>query len=909
MNIHETSHLARRRLHKERLEEQLEDVLEPENVSFVFGRTMHTPLGGGTEERDIRIMKDIQGKTARARRKTVQVRHEPHEASAHLIRLQGVAAKPIEEVREPFHRSMHQWETPLLDGVDIDAIAARAGDLWVDQIDPDYIAIQFTPGDPEEAFRESRRGLWTRIRRPFIRWEPSRQPEKQSSLSAVEILIPPDPIIAVPVAEKREYLMHPSLFHGDWWKKFRERFALVRERGQETVQDVEEAWEVPYVQSTVRPGRVIIAFFGLLCLVALPAGAVSWSRSITRSFETTKTAAVELMKDAPMELTELSFWSDKIAKFEGMAKELERAHGIAFSLAQLMPSTRATAKTTQALLVAAQEGAEAARLVSLGVARLSDTDVQTPDERLVRFKQYLEEADPHLDRLFASARDIDVDALPQEIRTRVIEAQTALFDLEPVLGSANQLASLLLEMVGHDQSRTYLVLFQNTGELRPSGGFMGSYAEVTLDRGRIRKLHVPGGGPYDLRSQLRARWRPPEPLTLVGSRWEFQDANWFPDFAQTAGTIRTFWEKAGQPTIDGIIAVNSSILPKLLTLTGPIDMPAYGKHITAENVIFETQKAVELEYDREANTPKAFVGDLNKEVIARLQSLDTARWTEVAAMLVTALETKEMQLWFARSEAQDIAKEFGWTGEWTAPGAFASLGVIGANIAGQKSDAAIKEDVHQLITIDDQGGVSERVLLAREHRGTAGQLFQGANNVQYLRLYVPQGTQFTNAEGFSTPEASLFEMPTEKEEVFFGMSTSTHTTFTNGESIDMTEEGERLVAGGWIQLQPGMSRETAFSYRLSRSTQDMAMALLDGVGDHSVTDAYVARLQSQSGAPRSHHIRLAFPSGWRVIQMSSGMKEVRPGIIEWERSVLDRDQTLAVLFSRYASPNSEKAHD
>ncbi len=925
MNFQDAPAPKKRRSRQERLEAQLEDVLERETVS-IFTHSLPE------SERDIQIAQDIRQEAKRTRRVPVSIHHEPHEASEHLIRLEGVVAKPVEEVREPFHRSMHRWQTPMLDGVDVNAVLVRTSDLWIDAVDPDYFSCQFTPGDPDEALRESRRGLWTRLRKPFIRWTPAPPPVSKKVFENIEIVTPdtkpfneahisflgsdecnqcepleqPDSVdIALLESEQLaqpENKKTASLF-ARWRQSLGERWAGAREREQELVEDVEEAWKAPYVQASIRPGRVVIAFFGLLCLVAMPAGAVSWSRSFTRSLEETRSVASELRPRSLSSIADFASWSDRMADLESITKNLEQTHGMAFSLAQLVPSTRAAAKTAQALLTAAQEGAEAARLVSLGVARLSDGDVATPDERLVRFQKYLREAQPYIDRLFLAAHQIRPETLPEALRGQVTEVQTMLFTLEPMLASAEKLASLLLAMVGHEQSRTYLVLFQNTGELRPSGGFMGSYAEVTLDRGVIRKLHVPGGGPYDLRSQLRARWRPPEPLRLVGQRWEFQDANWSPDFQETAMTVGRFWSAAGQPTVDGIIAVNSTILPKLLKLTGPIEMPAYNKRVTAENVIFETQKAVELEYDRTVNTPKAFVGDLNKEVMARLQSLGPERWPEVASLLAASLEAKEIQLWFSRAAEQEAARSFGWTGEWRATEVFASLGVVGANIAGQKSDTVIQEEVHQLVSINEQGAVEERVLLAREHRGVAGQIFQGANNVQYLRLYTSPGTVFTDAEGFEVPSSTLFEVPTEKETVFPGSPTTTRALTSSGEQMDLSQERGRSVAGGWIQLRPGMSRETAFSYKLARSTEDMAHALLDGTGDQSVTDAYVLELYSQSGAPRRHHLQITYPATWQIVRLGPGMTRTKPGVIEWEQPSLTRDQTLFALFSRYASSN------
>ena len=905
MNAHDASFSKRRRPTQAQLEAQLEGVLDQDDGSVIrFSRISRSVPGLPGSAFDIEMVRQQKGQQSRKKRVLLEVQRGPHEASEHVIRLDGVAAKPVKERRDPFHLTMHRWQTPLQDQGQVASVLVRAADLWVDHIHPDYIAVQFTPGDPEEAVRESQKGLWTRLRMPFIRWSPSAPnsvARKTAKVSPNEVTITTMNEVDAQ-ADAFTAVSEPESRLSQWKTLVAERVSTVREREQETVEEVEEAWEAPYVSAAVRPARIAIAFFGLLCVVALPAGAVSWSRSLSQSVAETQVAAEGVLR-IPANPQELTSWSQRMAELEGVTKQLERTHGLAFSVAQLIPSTRATAQTTRALLTAAQEGAEAARLMSLGVARLSDGDVSTPDERLVRFQRYAREAMPHVKRMYAAAHDIEPGTLPEALQAQVKTIQEALFELEPVLASSDRLAELLLGLVGHEHARTYLVLFQNTAELRPSGGFMGSYAEVVLDRGAIRSLHVPGGGPYDLRNQLRARWRPPEPLALVGARWEFQDANWSPDFATTAALVGEFWSKSGQPTVDGIISVNSTILPKIIALTGPIEMSAYGKRITAENVLFETQKAVEIEYDREENTPKAFVGDLNREVLNRLQTLDVSRWSEVATLLARSLETKEIQLWFSREDEQKTAQSFGWTGEWSDAGTFATLGVVGANIAGQKSDAVIREQTHQRVQIDASGMVTERVLLAREHLGAPEQLFHGANNVQYLRLYAPLGSTLLSAEGFERPSAALFEPSTEKEAPFPGLPTTRTVDSGNGEIVDVGEELGRMVMGGWIQLRPGTSRETAFSYRLPRSTQDMARSLLEGVEGEAATDAYVLQLQSQAGAPRQHRLEIAFPATWQIVQLSPGLKLVGAGTLVWEQSALEQDQTIFALFSRYASSN------
>ncbi len=955
---------------KRDLEAELEIVLERDGVPISVApsvkprRAQTRPPARDGEEDRIRISL-IQEKTAPKRAKPVAVSFGEHEPSRHVVRMDGSVAKPKEEIRDPFHRSMHRWQMPMAEETEMGSVFVRAVDLWLEVLDPDFFHQQFTPGDPDEAYRESRRGAWSRLRRPFIRWTDRRAvereetrpfvsaPQSAASESAFEPVVFSLPtafveaepsIVELDQAEElssehaiegvasanvgEQPSFEPVSFQGasaiesmpefvafqepvqpkpsfrDRWSTWREeakdRAGDLHEEERQFVEEVEAAMKTPYLEPKVRVTRVLIGFLGMFCVIALPAGAVSWSRSLTESASSARATASRLSADAgglssdPLEL------SKAFLQVGTIAGDIQQAHGLALQLSQAIPSTHKTGQTIQALLDIAQEASQSGALLSQGVERALAKDVVTPDERIVRFSQYLKEARPHLDRLFAAAHRLRPETLPEGLREKVQQGQDLLLGYETFINQAETLSNLALGVIGHDETRTYLIIFQNQAERRPSGGFMGSYAQLVLDRGVIKKLDVPGGGPYGLRSQLLPRWQPPKPVQLIASRWEFQDANWTADFPQAAETIRTFWSESGQPTLDGIIAVNATILPKLLTITGPIEMKEYGKTVTAENVIFETQKAVELEYDKEKNTPKAFVGDLNREVIARLQNLSEDQRVPLATIIAKALETKEIQINLSRPEEQTTIQALGWTGEWPKADAFDQLALIGANLAGQKSDASIQETVTQTVMIDGQGAIQTSVSLDRAHKATRGELFYGANNVQYVRLYTPASTMFLDGSGFETPANSLFKTPEPGEISFPGLVTTTQAAVAHGQPIDVFQEDGRQVFGGWIQLRPEAEKETVMSYRLAKTTADMARALsgdasLDG---KTVTDAYVLRLISQSGADRTHRLTIRYPETWKVVKTADGLRVVSPGVIQGESAVLNQDTLEYVLFDR-----------
>ncbi|MFA7662286.1 MAG: DUF4012 domain-containing protein, partial [Patescibacteria group bacterium] len=193
--------------------------------------------------------------------------------------------------------------------------------------------------------------------------------------------------------------------------------------------------------------------------------------------------------------------------------------------------------------------------------------------------------------------------------------------IEPVKQEALRflnILEILPDFLGQDDMRRYLVIFQNSNEIRATGGFMGSLALIDVNQGKITKIEIPGGGPYDLRAGLKEYIQAPQPLWRIKTRWEIQDANWWPDFPTSAKKIAWFYENSDQPTVDGVIAVNSDILPKLLKVFGPITLDDYSKTITADNFYELTQQQVEVDYDKEENQPKQFIADLFFKMIDNL---------------------------------------------------------------------------------------------------------------------------------------------------------------------------------------------------------------------------------------------------------------------------------------------------
>jgi len=160
-----------------------------------------------------------------------------------------------------------------------------------------------------------------------------------------------------------------------------------------------------------------------------------------------------------------------------------------------------------------------------------------------------------------------------------------LLGLQPHL--ANLLPAANLAYLLRDGN--YLILFQNNNELRSSGGFIGSFAEVEVKGGRPGSIDF-GTNIYKLDEPFAAQVVVPPPaplLRITGGRWTLRDSNWAADFPQAAEQILWFYERewgmAGKETrLDGVIALTTTVIEELLRLTDPIEMPAYTTTLTRQ---------------------------------------------------------------------------------------------------------------------------------------------------------------------------------------------------------------------------------------------------------------------------------------------------------------------------------------
>lgn len=268
-----------------------------------------------------------------------------------------------------------------------------------------------------------------------------------------------------------------------------------------------------------------------------------------------------------------------------------------------------------------------------------------------------------------------------------------------------ELASRLSYLLGMEKPMKYLILFQNNMELRPTGGFIGSFAMISFDKGRLSEIVV--NDVYSADGQLKGHVDPPEPIRihLGEGGWYMRDANWDPSFPDSAKKIEWFLDKEINTVVDGVISIDLHFVQSLLRITGPIRLSDYDKTIDSNNLYINTQEEVESDFFPGSIKKASFITALSKQLMLEIESISSDKYFGLIKEIYESLETKHVQIYLHDLNAQSSVEKLGYSGSVNintdcGPRCFNdSFALVDANLGVNKSNIFINRNIETNIEV------------------------------------------------------------------------------------------------------------------------------------------------------------------------------------------------------------------
>lgn len=582
-------------------------------------------------------------------------------------------------------------------------------------------------------------------------------------------------------------------------------------------------------------------------------------------------------------------FADAAQQFQAAEQAFGRLNPALESVIVNVPIAGSKLKSAQHLVAAARAAAQAGERFSSLAIPLSDngegfSEAASLVGNLERDRVNLRQIVADLATAAHELSRVRSNDLPAPYAATIGAVQKALPGLRATLAGFESGTLVLADLLGVDQPVEYLFVFQNANELRPTGGFAGSFALIRIDHGVFRILDAPNRGSLGVDDYLPETTRPPLPLQVITPSWYFRDANWYPDWPTSAQQLVRFYQQARGFAPRGVVGLTHRLIERLLGVTGPIELPAYGVTIDQENFARVAQEQIELKYDLRVNDPKKFIVDLVPILAERLSQLDLSQYP---ALLATALEsaaTGDLQLWSAEPAVQENIITLGWSGAMRSPdGDFLEL--VDTNVGGGKTDGVIDQQINHRVDVDRDGRLLATVGVTRTHRGTFGNPFTGYRNRTYHRFYVPRGSRLLGADGFTTLPASIFlSLPA-------GSKPDPLLTSTEGRVVVDEQSGTRIndefgltVFGNWTELDPGETKTFTLTYELP-------LTLSTGFDRYDVT------IGRQAGAqPRQYDFNVSLADG-TVVWSSVTQEKLNAKRYSYSAS-LEYSRSLSLILKR-----------
>ncbi len=400
-------------------------------------------------------------------------------------------------------------------------------------------------------------------------------------------------------------------------------------------------------------------------------------------------------------------------------------------------------------------------------------------------------------------------------------------------GSVLDISSSLF---GFPTQKTYMVLFQNNTELRPGGGFIGSYALLTINLGKITSFTV--HDVYDADGQLKGHVEPPYVIRryIPEQHWYLRDSNFDVDFSQDAANAAFFLQQETGQKVDGVVGIDLTFVKDILSGIGPVYVPQYKQTVTAENFFLLTEQHAEKNTFAGSTQKKDFLTALLSAIQTKTQA--THGFAPKAALpLFAAIRNKDIVFGFSDPLIQDVFTVNGlsstlWDARKPDPSVVQDItGINEANIGVNKANYFVTRSVQQSMTIDRSGSVSGQLTIIYKNTSTPGK-WPGGDYKNYLRTILPQGALLTSididsstqtivpavtdanvyeAKGFVAPKGLEVDSATEEGKQLYGCiiavpAQGTRTlviSYTLSQKVDMTKS--TITYNGWLFKQPGVA--------------------------------------------------------------------------------------------------------
>ena len=470
----------------------------------------------------------------------------------------------------------------------------------------------------------------------------------------------------------------------------------------------------------------------------------------------------------------------------------------------------------------------------LGIKGGATSSADTTEDRIEFLTQSIESLIPHFDTIEAKIANIDtsinkIDATryPQDFRgialsSQINQAQEMVSEIYQYVKNSKPLLSKVSWLLGKDNPRTYLMIFQNDGELRPSGGFWTAYSTLTVKNGKV----TPGAASniYDLDDKINSRVPAPRLLKSYHINVPYlnlRDSNLSPDFPTDAKIFLDQYNSVvkSKNKFDAVIAIDTEILVDIVRILGKLDTRVGTFTALPDKrcdgcpaIIYDLQWMSGRPRDYIEPNRKDFMNPLMSALLANVMGSEKTKMPALIQTLFENINQKHVMIYFPDETMQTIGNNANITGKIVDVNQNTDyLHLNDANFASAKTNIFITQKINHDINI--QNGVATHKISVTYTNPASGSncnlekggLCLNASTYRNLfRFYTPIGSKLIKMTGSEVETVQYEELNKQVFEGFYGNRSGLNPQSSLKTSIEYTSGV--MVGQNYsllLQKQPG----------------------------------------------------------------------------------------------------------
>lgn len=302
--------------------------------------------------------------------------------------------------------------------------------------------------------------------------------------------------------------------------------------------------------------------------------------------------------------------------------------------------------------------------------------------------------------------------LPENLKNKFYTAYSQLEILSNFSSKIFDNYEVFLDILWDNKAKNYLVVFQNSDEIRPTGWFMWSMWIITIFKGKITNFERKDVYAYEWNLKPFTE-KAPKWIDKISDTFGLRDANYYVNFKESSEKIKSHFDKLNK-NIDWIIYLNLNSINKFLDEIWDVKIPNLSVRLNSENFSSAMSLLVESKLSKTwtLGTPKQVLFDFMDIFTKKLKE----KWSyfEYIKIVWELIKNRELVFYSFDNKANSLAYELkiNWNINYNA---LDYNYIVNTSISGNKSDRYIKRTYKKTVKQRPDCSVNTNLEIIHKH--------------------------------------------------------------------------------------------------------------------------------------------------------------------------------------------------